>query len=48
MALGHNEERKISTAHVCLLLMLETAITQEHFMKSGNSEECQMMVRAKM
>ena len=48
MALGHNEKQKNSTAHVCLLLMLETAITRENFMKSGNSEECQMMVRAKM
>lgn len=47
MALGHNEEQKNSTAHVHLLLMLETVITREHFMKCGNLEECQMMVRGK-
>lgn len=41
MALGHNEEQKNSTAHVHLLLVFETVITREHFIKCGNSEECQ-------
>lgn len=30
------------------IIDVETAITREHFMKSGNSEECQMIARAKM